>query len=166
MPSPSQGSAAHAEAAASAENGRALVFLSDASAAALQQPISTLLQGCGYGVDTTSSAQEGVHFLERASYALVVTTANGNSGGAGEVSLYKRVVALAPEIRRNLFLVLLGTEFSSGDGTQAFAAMADLVLNPKDLPNAADLLRSTVNERTRLFQAFQEAQVRLDRRKY
>ena len=146
-------------------NGRALVYLNGGSDPGLPQALYTLLQGNGYGVDTATEAQQGVHFLDRTNYSLVVTTPNG-SAGPSNVSLYKRVVALAPEIRRNVFLVLVGTEFNSGDGTQAFAAMADLVLHPKDVANASDLLQSTVSERTRLFQAFQEAQARLDRRRY
>lgn len=143
--------------------GRALVVLPDAPDPGLHQAVSSLLQKNGYGFDTTTDAQRGVQFLERTSYALVVTTPNGNSG---PVSVYKRVVALAPEARRNLFLVLLGSEYSSGDGTQAFASMADLVLHPKDVGSSEDLLRGTVAERHRIYRAFLDAQVRLDRRKY
>jgi hypothetical protein len=109
--------------------------------------------------------QQGVQLLERNSYAVVVTTPNGGSG-QDKMSLYKRVVALAPETRRNLFLVLVGNEFSSGDGTQAFSAMADLVLNPKDVGGSEDLLRSALAERNRIYRSFLEAQARLDRRKY
>lgn len=163
---PPQGVPAAPQTSGSGENGRALVFLSDGPGAALQQSVAALLQANGYGIDIANDVQQGIQLLERTSYALVVTTANGSSGGAGDPSLYKRVVALAPEIRRNVFLVLLGSDFSSGDGPQAFAAMADLVLHPKDVPHATDLLQSTVNERARIFQAFVEAQARLDRRKY
>ena len=146
-------------------NGRALVVLIDPPDPSLHHAVSSLLQKNGYGIDTATDAQRGVQLLERTSYTLVVTTSNGSSGG-GQVSLYKRIVGLAPEIRRNLFLVLLGSEYSSGDGTQAFAAMADLVLNPKDVGSSEDLLRSTVAERHRTYRAFLDAQVRLDRRKY
>jgi len=143
--------------------GRALVLV-DHQDPSVRDAVQTLLQKNGYGVDTAAQAQQGVQMLERNSYALVLTTPNGT--GQGEVSLYKRVVALAPEIRRNLFFVLVGDKFSTGDGTQAFSAMADLVLNSKDVGSAEDLLRSTVAERERIYQPFLEAQVRLDRRKY
>lgn len=145
-------------------NGRALVCLPHQPDQGLEQAVIALLQRSGYGIDTSAEAERGVQLLERTSYHLVVTSSNG--AGGDRVSLYKRVIALAPEVRRNLFLVLLGNEFSSGDGTQAFAAMADLVLNPRDVASSEELLRSTVSERARLFKAFQEAQVRLDRRKY
>ena len=165
-PPPSPPAAAvRSEAPTEGGNGRALVVLTDPSDPGLQQAVVSLLQKNGYGIDTATEAQRGVQLLERTRYALVVTTPNG-APGPGHLSLYKRVVALAPETRRNLFLVLLGSEFSSGDGTQAFAAMADLVLHPKDLGSADDLLHSTVAERHRIYQAFLDAQTRLDRRKY
>ena len=142
---------------------RALLALTDPSEQGLQNAVTALLQRCGYGVETATDPQQGIQLLERNSYAVVATTSNG---AQGNVSPYKRIAALAPEARRDLFLILLGSDFSSGDGTQAFAAMADLVLNPKDVASAEELLRSTVNERTRLFKPLQEAVVRSDRRKY
>lgn len=142
---------------------RALLALTDPSDQGLQNAVTALLQRCGYGVETAADPQQGIQLLERNSYAVVATTSNG---AQGNISPHKRVAALAPEVRRDLFLVLLGSDFSSGDGTQAFAAMADLVLNPKDVASSDELLRSTVNERTRLFKPLQEAVVRLDRRKY
>ncbi|HEX9724898.1 MAG TPA: zinc-ribbon domain-containing protein [Vicinamibacteria bacterium] len=146
-------------------SGRALVALGSEADPAVQSAVGTLLQRSGYGIDAATEAQQGVQLLERKRYALVVTTPNGGSG-QDKISLHKRVVALAPEIRRSLFLVLLGNEFSSGDGTQAFSAMADLVLNPKDVGGSEDLLRSTLAERNRIYQSFLDAQARLDRRKY
>ena len=101
--------------------------------------------------------------MERESYALVATARNGNANGAG---LYNRIITFAPEARRNLFLVLVGNDLSTGDGTQAFAAMVDLVLSPKDIGASDELLRSTMYERTRLYQAFLDAQVRVDARKF
>jgi len=140
-----------------------LLALTDPSDQGLQNAVTALLQRCGYGVETATDPQQGIQLLERNSYAVVATTSNG---AQGNVSPHKRVAALAPEVRRDLFLVLLGSDFSSGDGTQAFAAMADLVLNPKDVASSEELLRSTVNERSRLFKPLQEAVVRLNRRKY
>ncbi|MGH9459629.1 MAG: zinc-ribbon domain-containing protein [Vicinamibacteria bacterium] len=157
--------ATRSEGASVGGNGRALVVLDHQADPSVQSAVGTLLQRNGYGIDSAMEVQQGVHLLERNSYAVVVTTSNGGSG-RDKVSLYKRVAALAPEIRRNLFLVLLGNEFSSGDGTQAFSAMADLVLNPKDVGGSEDLLRSTLAERDRIYRSFLEAQARLDRRKY
>ena len=47
---------------------------------------------------------------------------------------------LSPDSRRRVFLVLVGDDFKTGDGTQAWIAMADLVLHPRDLGNADAVL--------------------------
>jgi len=144
---------------------RALIALAGQAEQGPQSAVTSLLRRNGYSVETATEPKQGVLLLERNSYHVVVTTPNGGAS-AGGVSLYKRIVALAPEVRRDLFLVLLGNEFSSGDGTQAFAAMADLVLHPKDIDSSEDLLRAAVAERSRLYEAFREAQARLHKRKY
>ena len=56
----------------------------------------------------------------------------------------------------------MGDEFKTGDGTQAFAAMADLVLNGRDAAGADAALRSTMAERTRLYQVFTDARRRFE----
>jgi len=139
---------------------RALIALDDQS---MQNAMAAALQRIGFIVDVAPDPEQGVRWLERDSYALAVTTRNGKSSGAG---LYNRIITFAPEVRRSLFLVLVENDLSSGDGVQAFAAMADLVLSPNDIGASDELLRSTVNERTRLYQTFLDAQVRLDARKY
>jgi hypothetical protein len=46
--------------------------------------------------------------------------------------LWQRCARLTPDARRRIFLVLIGDDFRTADGTQAFGALADLVINPKD----------------------------------
>jgi hypothetical protein len=164
LPAPPSSSSSTAEPAGdSGANPQALIVLTGEMVTALQG-VSALLQRSGYGVETARELQQGIQLLERSRYEVVVTTPNGAPQGSG--SVYKRVAGIAPDVRREIFLVLLGSEFSSGDGTQAFAAMADLVLNPKDVEISDELLRSTLSERSRLYKPFIEAQLRLDRRKY
>jgi hypothetical protein len=135
-----------------------LVALADPST---RDGITASLKHAGYEVEL-ALPEEGIRLLEREAYALVATSRNGDAVGG---PLYKRVAALAPEMRRDLFLVLIDDEFASGDGTQAFAAMADLVLHPQDSSNAVELLRSTLFERSRLYQAYRDAWDRQEERR-
>jgi hypothetical protein len=81
--------------------------------------------------------------------------------GKGE-TVQQRVARLNPEGRRRVFFALVGDEFKTGDGTQAFAAMADLVLSGRDTANAEATLRNTMAERARLYQMFGEARRRFE----
>ena len=91
----------------------------------------------------------------------MVTVRAGASQAKGE-SLYQRINRLSPEGRRRLFVVLVGDEFKTGDGTQAFVTLADLVLNSKDAATADGPLRNTVAERSRLWQVFLDARQRFE----
>jgi hypothetical protein len=71
------------------------------------------------------------------------------------------VVRLPPDARRNIFLVLVGDEFKTGDGTQAWVAQADLVIG-RDAGDVEPVLLNTMAERTRLFQAVQDARRRFE----
>jgi predicted Zn finger-like uncharacterized protein len=136
---------------------RALVALTDAGPAAT---IAQALGRVGYTVDTFDDSGEAVRLLEQGVYSVVVTSRAAAT--AGKETLLQRIGRLNPEGRRRLFLVLMADEFKTGDGTQAFAAVADLVLNGRDAAGADAVLRSTMGERIRLYQLFSEARRRFE----
>jgi predicted Zn finger-like uncharacterized protein len=135
--------------------GRAMVALPDrARAGAMALPLTRL----GYQVDTVDNPEEGARLLEQGVYDLVVTTRAAAAGG--RESLYQRINRLSADGRRRIFLVLVGDEFKTGDGTQAWSVMADLVIAARDVPNADATLLPTLAERTRLYQVFLDARKR------
>lgn len=137
--------------------GRALVSLSDRTqAGAITLPLTRQ----GYQVDSIDNAEEGSRLIEQGVYELVV--ASRAAAPAGKESLYQRMSRLSPDARRRVFLVLVGDDFKTGDGTQAWLAMADLVAHPRDLGTADAVLTKTVEERGRLYQVFLDARKRLE----
>jgi DNA-binding response OmpR family regulator len=136
---------------------RALIGLPDpAQTAALSQALSRQ----GYAVDILDDAGEAIRLVEQGVYAVIVTSRA--AGSAGKETLLQRVARLNPEGRRGIFLALVGDEFKTGDGTQAFAAIADLVLNTRDAAQADASLRNVMAERTRLYQLFTDARRRFE----
>jgi hypothetical protein len=136
---------------------RALVALPDAGQATA---ISQTLTRQGYAVDAFDESGEAVRLLEQGGYAVVV--AARTTAAAGKETLLQRIGRLNPEGRRRVFVILVGDEFKTGDGTQAFAAMADLVVSGRDTAQADVPLRRTMAERTRLYQLFTEARRRFE----
>ena len=138
-------------------SGRALVALSDRTqAGAIALPLTRQ----GYQVDSIDSPEDGSRLIEQGVYDLVVASRAAAPGG--KESLYQRMSRLSPDARRRLFLVLVGDDFKTGDGTQAWLAMADLVVHPRDLGNADAVLAKTVEERARLYQVFLDARKRFE----
>jgi predicted Zn finger-like uncharacterized protein len=137
--------------------GRAVVALGDRTrAGAMALPLTRL----GYQVDTVDNADEGARLLEQGVYDLVVATRS--AAPAGRESLYQRLNRLSPDGRRRIFVMLVGDEFKTGDATQAWAVMADVVVASRDIPTADAVLLPALAERARLYQVFIEARKRLE----
>ena len=136
---------------------KALVALPDP---ALAGGVSQCLARLGYAVETLQDLEEGARLLEQGIFSVVVTS-RAAAPESGE-SLYQRINRLPPEPRRKVFLVLAGNEFQTGNGTQAFAVLADLVVHASNVGSFDGILRNTLGERTRLYQAFWDAQKRYE----
>jgi predicted Zn finger-like uncharacterized protein len=137
--------------------GQVLVALSNNAQA---QTLTAPLRHLGYDIDTLDRPEEGGRLLDEGFYEVVITNKTAGVPGKSE-SLYQRLIRLTPDARRSVFLVLVGEEFKTGDGTQAFAAQADLVVGP-DSTDVDSILLNTMAERTRLFQVYLDARRRFE----
>jgi predicted Zn finger-like uncharacterized protein len=137
---------------------KALVVFPDPSQSAA---IAQTLARIGYGVETVEDFDEGARQLEQGAYAVVATARVGSTPGKPE-SLYQRMQRLSPEARRRVFIVLVGDEFRSGDSTQGFATLADLVLHTNDAATADGYIKAYQAARRRLFQPMEEARKRVE----
>jgi predicted Zn finger-like uncharacterized protein len=135
----------------------ALVAVSGPAAAAIQQALARL----GFNVDAVDKIEEGARLLEHGVYEIAVTSRSGGPAAKGE-TLAQRILRMPSETRRRVFVVLVGDEFRSGDGTQAWAAQADLVLNPADAARCENLIRALMVERKRLYQPLVDARERIE----
>jgi predicted Zn finger-like uncharacterized protein len=135
--------------------GRALVAYPDRAVAGA---ITVMLSRQGYTVDTVEDWDEAARLVEQGSYNLALTTRT--PAPQGKENLHTRIARLSPDNRRRLCVVLVGDDFKSGDGLQAFTVNCDLVLNSREAPNADTLVRNTLYERSRLYQAYVDARHR------
>src|SRR5258706_8265270 len=137
---------------------QALVVFPNAAQAAA---ITLTLTRIGYHVDTVDDFEQGSRLLEQGGHDVVATARLAAAAGRPE-SLYQRMVRLSADQRRRIFVILVGDEFKSGDGTQAFLVLADLVLTAREAGAADQLIRSTINDRKRLYQAFDDARKKFE----
>lgn len=155
-PPPSPAALARRERAESSTND-ALVALSGPVAAPLQQALVTL----GFNVDLADDIEEGARLLEQGVYEVAVTAPTPAEPGKPE-TLAQRMLRLPVEARRRVFVILVGEGFRTADGTQAWAAQADLVVHPADAGRCEHLIRSTMAERKRLYQPLVDARRRIE----
>jgi predicted Zn finger-like uncharacterized protein len=153
---PSPEAVAHLERLRGSQND-AIVALAGPAGPAIQQALARI----GYNVDTVEDVEEGARLLEQGVYEVAVTSREAYQPGRRE-SLAQRMLRLSPDMRRRVFVVLVGDEFRTGDGTQAWAAQADLVLHPSDTGRAESYIRATMIERKRLYQPLLDARRKID----
>jgi len=135
----------------------ALIALSGPAAAGLRQALESLQ----FNVDSVDDIEEGAHLLEQGVYEVAVTARTPSEPGKPE-TLAQRMLRLPLDARRRVFVILVGQEFRTADGTQAWAAQADLVVNPADAGRCEHLIRSTMAERKRLYQPLVDARRRIE----
>jgi predicted Zn finger-like uncharacterized protein len=131
---------------------------------ALPTPVPLLEQALhklGFNVDTAEDIEEGTRLLEQGVYEVAVTSPGFAEPGRPE-ALAQRILRLSPDTRRRVFVILVGDQLRTGDGTQAWTLQADLVINPADAARSENFIRSTMAEKKRLYQAFLDARRRLD----
>ncbi|MEO8361720.1 MAG: hypothetical protein ABI672_16925, partial [Vicinamibacteria bacterium] len=116
-------------------------------AAEIAQTIGQL----GYEVDIMSDA-DGVRVIEQGAHVIVVMART--VAESGSLTAYQRLFLVNSDIRRGFFLVLVGDEYTTGDGVQAFVVHGDLVVASSDSATCVPVLRDRLIERTRLFRAF------------
>jgi DNA-binding NtrC family response regulator len=156
-PPPPSAAAEARRARAEAGSNDALVALSGPAARPLQQALERL----GFHVDVVDDVEEGARLLEQGVYEVAVTSRSA-TGPGGPESLAQRMLRLPIDARRRVFVILVGDELRTADGTQAWAAQADLVVNPADADRCEHLVRSTMAERKRLYQPLADARRRIE----
>jgi hypothetical protein len=140
----------------SGQGRKVLVALPDRSlAATLTHPLTRL----GYTAEVLDSPDEGGRMLEDGIFDVVIAGGASVVPGRSE-TLHQRITRLPPATRRRIFLVLVGDEYKTGDGLQAFALQADLVVNPRDAAGVEAPLLNAMADRSRLYQAFNDARRR------
>jgi DNA-binding NtrC family response regulator len=135
----------------------ALIALSGPAAKGLRQALERLK----FNVDSVDDVEEGARLLEQGVYEVAVTARTPPEPGKPE-TLAQRMLRLPIDARRRVFVILVGEEFRTADGTQAWAAQADLVVNPADAGRCEHLIRSTMTERKRLYQPLVDARRRIE----
>ena len=136
--------------------GPALVSLTSSE---LGNGVSALLTRLGFGVEPPDDDTVGdkIQRVQQGEYPMLAVS---RSGVPKDRDLYAVVRSLSPDLRRRVFLLMVGDEFKTGEGTQAFAVLADLVVQGKDALDCDRLLTQTFVERRRLYQTFWDVEER------
>ena len=127
---------------------RALIALDDTPRA---NELAKSIARLGYEVDVVHDA-DGVRMLDTAAHVIVAMARTVAESGA--FTCYQRLFLLSSDTRRGFFLILVGDEYTTGDGMQAFVVHGDVVVASSDAGSCEVVIRERLVERTRLFRVF------------
>ena len=91
-------------------------------------------------------------------YDVIVLSANFNAIPHEECPIYLAATSVPPAQRRRQFLVLVGSQFATGDEMESFAASVDLVIGLPDVVTLRPVFRRTSQRHRELYAPFHEAE--------
>jgi hypothetical protein len=119
--------------------------------------VTSVLGRLGFAVEQIEPVDDKILRLQHGDFAVIVSA---RDGVADDRNVYRIIQTMPLEIRRRLFLVLVGDDLQTGEGIQAFALLADLVVHSKDVASCDRVLAQTLQERKRVYQTFWDAEDR------
>jgi hypothetical protein len=119
---------------------------------ASRSELKLILEASGYVVDSPGTADQALQRLRFNQYHVIVVDDNFEGKSPNPVAGY--LANLNMNIRRDMFVVLIGKRFKTADHLQAFRESMDFIINSDDLPHLATFLTRGLNEHERFYQVF------------
>jgi hypothetical protein len=116
--------------------------------------LKTILEGLGYFVDIPAAADQVLQRLRFNQYHVILVDDDFESKFPNPVAEY--LAGLNMNIRRDMFVVLVGQRFKTADHLQAFMESVNLVLHSDDLPQLATLLTRGIRNHEQFYKVFTE----------
>ena len=91
-------------------------------------------------------------------YDAIVLSANFNAVNYDVCPIYLSATCVPPVQRRRQFIVLIGSQFTTGDEMQSFAASVDLVIGLPDVVTLRPVFRRTSQRHRELYAPFHDAE--------
>jgi hypothetical protein len=114
--------------------------------------LKSVLQDMGYVVDRAAAVDQALQRLRFNQYRLIVLAEEFGGSVPNPVAGY--LAELNMNIRRDMFVVLIGERFKTADHLQAFIESVSLVLHPDDLPQSQALLTRCLQDYERFYKVF------------
>jgi hypothetical protein len=116
--------------------------------------VKAVLEGLGYVVDVPMASDHALQRLRFNQYHVVLLEDGFEGKSPNPITGY--LAGLNMNIRREMFVVLIGQRFKTADHLQAFMESVNLLLHPDDLPQLATFLSRGLRDHERFYKVFTE----------
>jgi predicted Zn finger-like uncharacterized protein len=119
--------------------------------------VKSMLEDLGYVVDMPETTAHALQRLRFNQYHLILL--NDDFEGQSPNPIMGYLAALNMSIRREIFVILVGSRFKTADHLQAFLESVNLLLHPDDLPHFVTFLHRGLRDHERFYKVFTECLV-------
>jgi hypothetical protein len=116
--------------------------------------LKAMLETMGYMVNIPATADHALRCLRFNQYHVILLADDFEGRYPNPIAEY--LAGLNMNIRREMFVVLIGSRLKTGDHLQAFMESVDFVLHPGDLPQFVTLLTRGLKDHERFYKVFNE----------
>jgi hypothetical protein len=119
-----------------------------------REALKATLESLGYVVDIPAAVDHALQRLRFNQYHVILLDDDLERRSQNPMVGY--LAGLNMNVRREMFVVLIGKGFNTGDHFQAFVESVDLTLHPNDLPQLATFLTRGMRNHERFYKVFTE----------
>lgn len=120
----------------------------------LQEIVLDQITQLGFAIHTSFSAEDAISKLSSHPYNVVVIEENLEGTDAPTHPILAELATIRLDVRRDLFVVLVGPGMETQSGTQAFALSVDLTVNLQDAPNLKPLVGRGIVDQEEFYTAY------------
>jgi CheY-like chemotaxis protein len=117
-----------------------------------RRELKVMLEASGYVVDIPAAADQALQRLRFNQYHVILLDDDFEGKSPNPVAQY--LASLNMNIRRDMFVVLIGKRFKTADHLQAFMESMNLILHPDDLPHLGTFLSRGLSEHERFYKVY------------
>ena len=112
------------------------------------------LSSLGFEVHTVSTPEQALAHLYSHSYDVMLISDDFGGGDAETHPVLAELATLPLDLRRSMFVILIGPNLTSHSKVQAFALSVDLVIRPQDVMNLKALVGQGLAQHEEFYAAF------------
>lgn len=131
----------------------AMLCESDAN---VHEKIKAALQSLGYFIMEPSNPRDALREMRFRDFDLVVLNERFGTRDPDMNHVLKHLEQLPMVVRRNMFIALITTRFSSVDNMMAFNKSVNVMINMKDMKDVERILRQSIKDNDAFYRVYKE----------
>ncbi len=129
----------------------------------MRAKIRAVLEEMEYNITEAASTRDALKYMRFHPFNLVILDQGFDAGDPDSNYVLRYVAQLPTTARREVFVVLVGNDFTTGDYMMAFNKSVNLVLNLENMDEFEKFLRLSLSDHQEFYRVFKESAKRVGR---